>query len=151
MRGTATSHTTRGSILWGIQTLGDTSECQTPPRKCECANHTPGTGGHAEKETGPPPSCQARAFLLTPTFRFLSFLLFFFKVFCLQLVYLKHVTEKRTDGIYQLMRRLSQLLKACLVSFLKKKKKSCVRCIRISHTLPASETDCQKSQHSKQS
>lgn len=46
-------------------------------------------------------------------------------------MYLKHVTENRTDGIYQLMRRLSQLLKACLVSFLRKKKE--VLCLMSTH------------------
>ena len=37
-------------------------------------------------------------------------------------MYLKYVIENRTDGSYQIMRTLSQLLKVCWVSFLKKKK-----------------------------
>ena len=78
VRGTAISHTTRENIRWGAQPPGGTSECQTPPRKCECANHTAGTGGHTEKETSPPHSCQAGAFSLTPTFAFFLFYISFF-------------------------------------------------------------------------
>ena len=47
-----------------------------PPRKCEFANHAPGTGGHVEREISSPNSCQAGARSLTPTFLFLSFFFF---------------------------------------------------------------------------
>lgn len=49
-----------------------------------------------EREIRFPRSCQAGGLSLTPTFLFLPsfFFFFFFKVFWLQLMYLKYVTEK---------------------------------------------------------